>query len=132
MWYVKASKAQTTMLAYCLGVKSHRQCSNTTRALGSASTEVHSSNIAIAQIKFARHKHADSTNFDEFWRIFTNLKLWVTNSRSMIYATHFYNLLFDWTAVSSGEWPLWLLLAVNDHSCNPPIACILTLLTLCF
>jgi len=25
-----------------------------------------------------------------------------------------------------------LLAVVNDHSCNPPIACILTLLALCF
>jgi len=55
-------KSNASPLLIC--VKSIGQCSNTTRALGCASTELHSSIIAIAQIKFAPHKHADSTNFE--------------------------------------------------------------------
>jgi len=57
-------KSKVSLLLIC--VKSSGQCSNTTRALSYASTELHSSNIAIAQIKYAPHKHADSTNFCEF------------------------------------------------------------------
>jgi len=40
-----------SLLLIC--VKSSGQCSNTTRAFGYASTELHSPNIAIAEIKFA-------------------------------------------------------------------------------
>jgi len=65
-------KSNASLLLIC--TKLSGQCSNTTRALGYASTELRSFNIAIAQIKFAPHKHADSTNLYETlyenWRIF--------------------------------------------------------------
>jgi len=56
------TKAMQAYILIC--VKSSGQCSNTYTSC--ASIEMHSSNIAIAQIKFAPHKHADSTNVYEF------------------------------------------------------------------
>jgi len=84
-------KSNASLLLIC--VKSSGQCSNTTRVLGYASTELHSSNIAVAHIKFAPHKHIVNVNeFFEFLRILKMskmrefsriLNLWVTNSRCM-------------------------------------------------
>jgi len=71
-------KINASLLLIC--VKSSGQCSKTTRALDYASTELHLSNIAIAQIKFALHKHSPTQ------RIVTNFKIWTqifTNSETL-------------------------------------------------